>query len=361
MKMGVVGFPLVGKTTLFNTLTSSKIPISKYRASKPSPNIGLAKVPDERLLKLSELFKPRKTTFAKMEYVDLPGLAAEEIKESEFLASLRPVDALAHLVRAFSDPEILHSPGEINPKRDILSWETELMLADLIVLENRIQRLEKEIKKVKSPQYEKELELLKRCQQALEEERALRELQFPPEEEVMLRGYQFFSQKPILNVINLGEEELSHSFEYMDRYQLKELEGKSNMSFCQICAKVEMEIAQLNEEEAPDFRESYGIKESLTDRIVRSSYQLLGLISFFTYQSDEVRAWSIKRSSTALKAAGAIHSDIQRGFIRAEVISYEELMEVGSIEEARLKGLLRLEGKEYQVADGDVITFRFSV
>jgi len=361
MKMGLIGYPLVGKTTLFNTLTGSEVPLSKYIVSKAEPNIAVAKVPDKRVTKLVELFKPKKIVFAKIEYVDIPGFAVKEVKESEFLTNLRLVDALAHIVRAFAEPEIAHSPGEINPKRDIISLETELILADLILLENRIQRLEKDIMKMKSPELEKELELLKKCKEALDEEKPLRELTFLADEETMLRGYQFLSQKPMLNVINLGEEELSHCAEFIDRYQLKELEEKSNMGFCQICGKIEMEIAQLDDKDAQDFMESYGIDQSVIERIIQTSYQLLGLISFFTYQSDEVRAWSIKHSSTAHKAAGAIHSDIQKGFIRAEVISFKDLMKIGSIDEARKQGLLRLEGKEYQVADGDVITFRFNV
>lgn len=361
MKMGLVGYPLVGKTTLYNTLTGSEIPLSRYIASKAAPNIGVANVPDKRILKLAELFKPKKTVYAKIEYVDIPGFAVKEVKESEFLTNLRLVDALAHIVRAFADPDIVHSPGDINPRRDIISLETELILADLILLENRIQRLEKDIKKMKSPELENELELLGRCKEALDEEKPLRELSFSEDEKTMLRGYQFLSQKHMLNVINLGEEELPHCAEFMDRYQLAELEGKANMGFCQICGKVEMEISQLNEEDVQAFMESYGIDQFVTDRIIQTSYQLLGLISFFTYQSDEVRAWSIKSSSTALKAAGAIHSDIQRGFIRAEVISFKDLIKCGSIDEARKQGLLRLEGKEYQVAAGDIITFRFNV
>lgn len=361
MKMGLVGYPLVGKTTLFNTLTGSQIPLSKYIASKASPNIGVAKVPDERVHKLIDIFNPKKTVFAQFEYVDIPGFAVKEVKESEFLTQLRQVDALGHIVRAFKDSEIPHAPGEINPKRDIMNLESELMLADLIVIENRIPRLEKDIMKMKSAELEKELELLTRCQQALEEEKPLRELVFMPEEETMLRGYRFLSQYPMLTIINLGEEELPECSQYIEKYQLKEFANKPNVAFCQICGKVEMEISQLNEEDAQEFMESYGIDQSLIERIIRTSYELLGLISFFTYQSDEVKSWSIKHSSTALKAAGAIHSDIQRGFIRAEVISFKELIKLGSMDEARKQGLLRLEGKEYQVEDGDVITFKFNV
>jgi ribosome-binding ATPase YchF (GTP1/OBG family) len=242
-----------------------------------------------------------------------------------------------------------------------MNLESELMLADLIVIENRIPRLEKDIMKMKSAELEKELELLTRCQEALEEEKPLRELVFMPEEETMLRGYRFLSQYPMLTIINLGEEELPECSQYIEKYQLKEFANKSNVAFCQICGKVEMEISQLNEEDAQEFMESYGIDQSLIERIIRTSYELLGLISFFTYQSDEVKSWSIKHSSTALKAAGAIHSDIQRGFIRAEVISFKELIKLDSIDEARKQGLLRLEGKEYQVKDGDVITFKFNV
>jgi GTP-binding protein YchF len=361
MKMGLIGYPLVGKTTLFNTLTGSRIPLSKYIASRASPNIGVAKVPDERVWKLAELFKPKKTVFAQFEYVDIPGFAVKEVKESEFLTQLRQVDALGHIVRAFTDSEIPHAPGEVNPGRDIVSLESELMLADLIIIENRIPRLEKDIMKMKSAELEKELELLTRCKEALEEGKPLRELSFLPEEEAILRGYRFLSQYPMLNIINLGEEGLPDCSTFIEKHQLKEFADKPNVAFCQICGKIEMEISQLAEEDAEEFMESYGIDQSLIERIIRTSYELLGLISFFTYQSDEVKAWSITRFSTALKAAGAIHSDIQRGFIRAEVISFADLIKVGSIDEARKQGLLRLEGKEYQVEDGDVITFKFNV
>lgn len=360
MKIGIIGFPKVGKTTLFNILTGAHLETSKFGGGKAEARIGISKVPDHRLDRLAEIFSPKKLTPAEIEYVDIGGLPGTELGRSELLSAIRPADALLHVVRAFSDPELPHRGGEINPAKDITDLEDELILADLLVAEKRLERVEKDIKKIKSDELTKEYELLNKVKEALDKNTPLRELSFSSEEERMLRGFQFLSAKPILQVINLGEEELGEK-EFVEKYGLKGYEGKKKMGLSHIYGKIELEIAELPPDEATEFRKSYGIDSACRERIIRDSYRLLGLITFFTYKSGEVRAFSIKENTRAVKAAGAVHSDMERGFIRAEVISFFDLDKLGSIEEGRKKGLLRLEGKDYIVADGDVITFRFNI
>ena len=361
MKMGILGFPKVGKTTLFNLLTSLQVVTTKYSSGLVEPNVGIINVPDERLLRLSELFQPKRTVPAQIEYIDIMGAAGGELRKSAYLASLRLTDALTHMVRAFEDKEIIHSEGEIDPRRDIARMETELILADLMVLESRLDRLEKTMKKVKQKEDELEHEVLLRCKEALEGETPLREIDFSPEEQKMLRGFGFLSEKPLLMVVNLGEDDLPHFDDYLEHLGLQEWEGRRRVGLCQVCSKLEMELSQLEDEEREEFMQEMGIKELSTERIIRTSYHLLELVSFFTYAGEEVKAWTVKEGTTALKAAGQIHSDIERGFIRAEVVPYDELIGLGSLAEARQRGLLRLEGKGYQVQDGDVIYFRFSI
>jgi len=361
MKMGILGFPKVGKTTLFNLLTSSQVVTTKYSSGLVEPNVGIINVPDERLVKLTELFQPKRTVPAQIEYIDIMGAAGGELSKSVYLASLRLVDALTHMVRAFEDKEIVHSEGKIDPQRDIARMDAELILADLMVLESRLERLEKTMKKVKRKEDELERELLLRCKEALEKETPLREVEFSPEEEKMLRGFGFLSEKPLLIVVNLGEDDLSHYDDYLEHFKLQGWVGKPKVALCQVSSKLEMELSQLEDEEREEFMREMGVKELSTERIIRTSYRLLELISFFTYAGEEVKAWTIKQGATALKAAGQIHTDIERGFIRAEVIPYEKLIALGSLAEARQRGLLRLEGKGYQVQDGDVIYFRFSI
>ncbi|MFB0519113.1 MAG: redox-regulated ATPase YchF [Acidobacteriota bacterium] len=361
MKMGILGFPKVGKTTLFNLLTSSQVVTTKYTSGLVEPNVGIINVPDQRLEKLTELFQPKRTIPAQIEYVDIMGAAGGELRKSAYLASLRLSDALTHMVRAYEDKEIIHSEGEIEPQRDVARMDAELILADLMVLEGRLESLEQTMKKVKSKEDEQEHALLLRCKEALEKEKPLREVEFSPEEEKMLRGFGFLSEKPLLIVVNLGEEDLAHYDDYLEHFGLQEWAGKRRVALCPASGKLEMELSQLEDEERGEFMKEMGVKELSTERIIRTSYRLLELVSFFTYAGEEVKAWTIKQGTSALKAAGQIHTDIERGFIRAEVIPYDELIALGSLSEARQKGLLRLEGKTYQVQDGDVIYFRFSI
>ena len=360
MKMGILGFPKVGKTTLFNLLTSSQVVTTKYSSGLVEPNVGIINVPDQRLLKLSELFQPKRTVPAQIEYIDIMGAAGGELRKSVYLANLRQVDALTHMVRAFEDKEIVHSEGEIDPRRDIKRMDAELILADLMVLESRLESLEATMKKVRRKEDELEQEVLLRCKEALEKETPLREMDFSPEEEKMIRGFGFLSEKPLLIAVNLAEDDLSHFDDYVEHFGLQGWVGKRRVALCQVSGKLEMELSQLEDEERGEFMREMGVKELSTDRIIRTSYRLLELISFFTYAGEEVKAWTIKEGTTALKAAGQIHTDMERGFIRAEVVPYDELIKLSSLAEARQRGLLRLEGKTYQVQDGDVIYFRFS-
>jgi GTP-binding protein YchF len=360
MKIGIIGFPKVGKTTLFNILTGAGLEISKFGGGKTEAKIGVAKVADKRLSRLSEIFSPKKLTPAEVTYVDIGGVSGAELGRDELISALRPADAFLHIVRAFYDPEIVHRGGEINPAKDIADLEEELILADLMVADKRLSRLEKDIKKIKDEELIKEGELLYRVKQALDKAIPLRELDFSGDEKTRLRGFQFLSAKPILEVINLGEEELGGE-DFVSKYRLNLYKEKKGMALSHIYGKIELEIAELAPEEAREFRESYGIDSACRQRIIGDSYRLLGLISFFTYKSDEVRAFSIKEETTAVEAASAVHSDIKRGFIRAEVIAFSELDKLGSLDEAKKKGLLRLEGKDYLVSDGDVITFRFNI
>ncbi len=348
MELGIVGLPSCGKTTIFNALTGSEAEVSAFSGGKKEPNIALVKVPDERLDVLSKMYEPKKTTHATIKYVDLGGgIKAKDEKEGleDILRLLRPCDALVHVVRCFE------LAGQApNPQEDFDEFESELILADQLIVEKRVERLEKELKKGKKGN-PRELELLKRAYEILDEGRALREddeIKNAPE----LRGYAFLSAKPCIVVLNLNED---------DSYDAFKLELPKGIPQVPIKGSLEMELAQLNEEEAELFRKDMGIKEPATFVLIRESYKLLGLISFFTVGKDEVKAWTIKDGTVAQKAAGCIHSDIERGFIRAEVISYDDLVTVGSYQAAQKAGKVRLEGKDYVVKDGDIINFRFNV
>jgi len=361
VKIGLLGFPKVGKTSLFNILTGSMLSVEKFSAGKAEPHLGIAKVPDGRLEKLSSMFKPRKLTPAAVEYLDVQGLAKGETKDPLFLREMRNVDAIAHVVRAFTDEEIPHPEGSLVPARDLETMETEFLLSDLEVASRRVEKLNQNLKKVKSSEDEKELTVLNRCLQALERETPIRSLPFAPEDEKRLRGFAFLTAKPLLGVINMGEEDASRIDAFQSHYGLDSFAAKPKVALCAVSAKIEMEIASLSPADAAEFLRDLGIREPCLDRILRASHQLLGLSVFFTAGEDEVKAWSIPAGCPAQRAAGAIHSDIERGFIRAEVVAYDRLMEAGSLAIAREKGWLRQEGKEYRVADGDVINFKFNV
>jgi ribosome-binding ATPase len=357
MKTGIIGLPQVGKSSLFRILTKAK---AEGRSTPNQAHIGIAKVPDARVLKLAELYKPKKNTFATIEYVDVGGLQKDREKNSASLVPLREADALANVIRLFENPSVPHEGGSLDALRDIESVEIELLLYDLEQLSKRVERLEKDLKKKKETQLEAELALLQRCRKALEAEQPLRELEFKPEELKMLTGFEFLSRKPMLYVLNLGDEEAPEIDRVIEKYHLEKLASKPHTLVVPFCGKIEAELSELPDAEAAEMMSAYGLKESGRDRLIQASYQLLGLISFLTAGEPECRAWTIKRGMNAQEAAGAIHSDIERGFIKAEVVNWENLINAGSLAAAREKAQVKLEGKEYIVQDGDVILFRHS-
>jgi GTP-binding protein YchF len=318
-------------------------------------------VPDERLDRLAALYQPRKLIHTSVEYVDVAAVGQEALKETAYLATLRTVDALAHVIRAFEDPAMPHSDG-IDPLRDVRNVDFDLMLSDLGQIEKRLERLEKDLKRMHAPELEKEHELLQHCKAQLESERPLRELELGPADEKRLRSFMFLSQKPVLYVLNIGESaNLGRDLaQAPEMYKLAEVASRPHAGVAVVCAKVEAELAEMRDDEAADFLASYDIPESGLVRLIRNSYELLGLISFFTVGDDECRAWTIPRGSRAVEAAGAIHTDLEKHFIRAEVIRWDALLEAGSEAKARAKGTLRLEGKDYPVQDGDVVHIRHS-
>jgi ribosome-binding ATPase len=359
MKTGIIGLPQVGKTSLFRILT--KAHLTPSHANQREAHVGVAKVPDDRLDRLAAQYNPKKLTHASVEYVDVGAIGQEALKESGYLGHLRQVDALAHVVRAFEDESIPHA-GPIDPLRDIKNVEFDLMVSDLGQIEKRLERVEKDLKKMRSADLEKEFELLKRAKAHLETERPLRELEMTPEDKKRFRGFMFLSEKPILYVLNISESaELGKDLEnVVQKYGLGEVASKPNSGATAICGKVEAELSEMSDADAAEFLSSYGLKESGLARLIRTTYELLGMISFFTIGEDECRAWTIPANTRAAQAAGAIHSDLEKHFIRAETIRWDQLLEAGSEANARAKGILRLEGKDYIVQDGDVLHIRHS-
>jgi len=360
MKTGIVGLPQVGKTSLFKILTKADIS-SRSFANPREAHLGVAKVPDDRLDRLAQLYNPKKLIHASVEYVDVAAIGQEALKETAFTANLRGVDALAHVVRAFNDPAIPHV-GEVNPLRDIKAVDFDLIVNDLGQVEKRLERLEKDLKKMRSAELEREFDLLKRAKAHLESELPLREMEISGEDEKRIRGFMFLSQKPILYVLNVNESAtLGHDLENaVQKYGVGAAALRKNAGATAICGKVEAELTEMSDDEAREFLLSYGLDESGLTRLIRKSYELLGLISFFTVGEDECRAWTVPRNSRAQAAAGAIHSDLEKHFIRAETIRWDSLLEAGSEANARAKGTLRLEGKDYIVQDGDVLHIRHS-
>jgi ribosome-binding ATPase len=359
MKTGIIGLPQVGKTSLFRILT--KAHLSPGHANPREAHVGIAKVPDDRLDRLAAIYNPKKLTHASVEYVDLGAIGQEALKESGYLGHLRQVDAVAHVVRAFEDESIPHV-GAIDPLRDIKNVEFDLMVSDLGQIEKRLERVEKDLKKMRSADLEKEFELLKKAKDHLETERPLRELEMTPEDKKRFRGFMFLSEKPILYVLNVSESsELGKDLEAaVTKYSLTDVASRPNSGATAICGKVEAELSEMSDADAAEFLSSYGLAESGLARLIRKTYELLGLISFFTIGEDECRAWTIPVNTRAVQAAGAIHSDLEKHFIRAETIGWDQLLDAGSEANARSRGTLRLEGKDYIVHDGDVLHIRHS-
>ncbi len=366
VNIGIIGLPQSGKTTIFNALTKGKVDTASHTPGGLKPHIGGAKIPEPRLYSLAEMLHPKKVVPVEVSYIDVGasvrGLARDKGIGGELLSQLSQVDALINVVRAFADDSIPHSEGSRGISRDIAAMELELAFSDLAIIERRLERIEHALKGAKPaerPTFLKEQETLLRFKRELERDVPLRELSLTPGEVRIITNYQFLTAKPLLILVNIGEDQLP---------QAASLEAELKASYCRekcgviaLCGKLEMELAQLDDSAAEEFRAEFGLRESGADRTIRLSYELLDLITFFTIASGEVSARSIPKGTTALKAAGKIHSDMERGFIRAEVISYTDLIHCGSLAEARRRGLLRLEGKEYTVQDGDVITFLFNV
>ena len=360
MKTGIIGLPQVGKTSLFKILTKANIEDRGYSNPREA-HIGIAKVPDDRLDKLSIQAKTRKTVYASVEYADLAAIGEEALKETAFLTSLRNVDAIIHVLRAFENDTIPHV-GPIDPLRDIGNVEIDMIVSDLGQIEKRIERVQKDMKKAKTPETEKELALLLRCKAQTEAEKPLREMDLSADEKKMIRGFMFLSQKPILYVLNISESTtLGTDVEgAVAKYGLTEIASRPNSGATAICGKVEAELAEMEDAEAAEFLEGYGLTESGLRRLIRKSFELLGLATFFTVGEVECRAWTIPANCRAQEAAGAIHSDLEKHFIRAETIHWDTLLAAGSESAARAAGTLRLEGKDYQVKDGDVLNIRHS-
>ena len=354
MQTGIIGLPQVGKTTLFRILTKAHVDAKVSQ----STHVGIAKVPEPRLEELAKLYNPKKITYATVQYVDLPGVQKERMRES--LASLRDVDAIAHVIRVFDDPSVPHSEGSIDPLRDVTNLDLELIFSDHDQVSKRLERVEKDLKKKKDPILEHEKGVLEKCKAHLEAEKPLRELELTPEERKPISGFLFLSQRPMLYVLNLGDDEAAEMDKAIAKHKLAALQGRPNTAVVAVCGRLEAELAEMEEKEAAELLASYGLKEPGLNRLIRATYDLMGLISFFTAGEPEVRAWTIRKGANAVKAAGEIHSDIEKGFIRAEVVRCEDLLAAGSIAVAKEKAQVRLEGKEYIVQEGDVILFRHS-
>ncbi|HTA59880.1 MAG TPA: redox-regulated ATPase YchF [Candidatus Baltobacteraceae bacterium] len=354
MQTGIIGLPQVGKTTLFRILTKAQIDAKGGQTA----HVGVAKVPEPRLLELAKLYNPKKITYATVQYVDLPGVQKERMRES--LATLRDVDAIAHVIRVFDDPSVPHSEGGIDPLRDATNLDLELILSDHDQISKRLERVEKDLKKKKDPLLELEKNVLEKCKAHLEAEKPLRELELTAEERRPIGGFLFLSQRPMLYVLNLGDDEAADMDKAVEKHKLAALQGRPNTAVVAVCGRLEAELAEMEEKEAAELLASYGLKEPGLNRLIRATYDLMGLIQYFTAGEPEVRAWTIRKGSNAVKAAGEIHSDIEKGFIRAEVVSCADLLAAGSIPAAKEKAQVRLEGKEYIVKEGDVILFRHS-
>ena len=359
MQIGIVGLPFSGKSTLFSTLLRHKThePGAKMNAER-----GVVKVPDERLDKLTEMFKPKKKVNATIEYIKVPGLEGESAGTrglpAQFLANLKTVDALLILVRAFENEYYPHPLNRIDPKADIEYINSEFLLSDLGIVENRYDKLKKLVNKTQDEKDRRELALFEKLKAHLEQEKPLREMDFDEHEQLILKGYQFLTAKPVLYVINIEEKEIPDAEKIEQSFS--EYVGK-NAAVTSLSAEIEKEISELDEEDAQVFMEDLGIKEPALHKLIRKSYELLGLISFFTVGEDECRSWPIRKGTNAQKAAGHIHTDLEKGFIRAETVHYDDLIRLGSMAACKEHGLVRLEGKDYIVQDGDILNIRFNV
>ncbi|MFV9510320.1 redox-regulated ATPase YchF [Tepidibacillus sp. LV47] len=361
---GIVGLPNVGKSTLFNAITKAGAEAANYPFCTIDPNVGVVEVPDNRLQVLANMFHPERIVPTTYEFVDIAGLVAGASRGeglgNKFLSHIREVDAIAHVVRCFEDENITHVSGSVNPIRDIETINLELVLADLETVEKRLERTKKNLKSGEK-KFQIEYEVLQRIHQALQEEKPARSVELNEDEKMFIRDLHLLTMKPVLYVANVSEDEITEHENNQYVKQVKDFATKEGAEVIVISAKVESEIAELDGEDRELFLQELGLKESGLDRLIQAAYRLLGLITYFTAGEKEVRAWTIKKGTKAPQAAGVIHSDFERGFIRAEVVAYEDLVQAGTMNQAREKGLLRLEGKDYVVQDGDIMHFRFNV
>jgi GTP-binding protein YchF len=366
LEITIIGLPKSGKTTIFNALTKGKAEVATYTQTALAPNIGVSKVPEPRLKTLENIFHPKKMIQAEVKYVDIAGAGKGASKSEgiggQFLNYLSGADALLQVIRNFSDDNVPHVEGTIDPKRDMSTIDLELIFSDLSIIERRLGRIETSLKGAKSVERDlltKEQAILQQIKSELEKDKPIWQQGLTNDELRSLFNYQFLTAKPMLIIINIGENQLGEASSI--EANLRSMCSHPQFEVVALCGKLEAELAQLSEADAEEFRKAMGLHEPALTRVIKASYQLLGLISFFTTVSSELKVWTIPKGTTALKAAGKIHSDIERGFIRAEVISYDDLKKSGNLAEARRLGLIRLEGKNCLVQDGDIVTFLFNV